>query len=47
VFGREPGATEVDRILRFVRTGDETSRDLAWQQVAHSLLAANEFSFLD
>ena len=47
VFAREPGPAELDRILRFVRAGDESARELAWQQAAHSLLAANEFSFVD
>jgi hypothetical protein len=47
VLSREPGPAELDRILRFVRAGDETAREQAWQEAAHSLLAANEFSFVD
>ena len=47
VFSREPRAAELSRILRFVQAGDASARDFAWQQVAHSLLAANEFSFVD
>ncbi len=47
VFSREPRPAELTRILRFVQTGDKTAQDMAWQQVAHSLLAANEFSFVD
>jgi hypothetical protein len=37
----------LDRLLRFVRAGDETVQAAAWQQAAHSLLASNEFSFVD
>ena len=47
VFSREPRPAELTRILRFVQVGDKTAQDSAWQQVAHSLLAANEFSFVD
>jgi hypothetical protein len=47
VFAREPRPAELDRIVRFVRTGDETAQAAAWQQAAHSLLASNEFSFVD
>ena len=47
VFAREPRPAELNRILGFVQAGDKTAQDLAWQQVAHSLLAANEFSFVD
>jgi hypothetical protein len=47
VFAREPRPAELDRILRFVRTGDEAAQAMAWQQAAHSLLASNEFSFVD
>ena len=47
VLAREPRAAELSRILRFVQAGDKTAQDLTWQQVAHSLLAANEFSFVD
>ena len=47
VLAREPSAAELSRILRFVHAGDKTAQDLTWQEVAHSLLAANEFSFVD
>jgi hypothetical protein len=47
VFAREPRPAELDRLLRFVKTGDATAQAAAWQQAAHSLLASNEFSFVD
>lgn len=47
VLAREPRPPELDRIVRFVRAADEASRAAAWQQAAHSLLASNEFSFVD
>lgn len=47
VFAREPAPAELDRILHFVQTGDETARERAWQEATHALLAANEFSFVD
>ena len=45
VFSRDPETNELDRVLRFVRATTEPSA--AWQQAAHALLAANEFSFVD
>ena len=45
VFSRDPETSELDRVLRFVRATTEPSA--AWQQAAHALLAANEFSFVD
>ncbi len=47
LFSREPKAPEQERILRFVRDSAKSSAVTAWQQVAHTLLAANEFAFLD
>ena len=47
VLAREPRTAELDRLLRFVKTGDATAQAAAWQQAAHSLLASNEFSFVD
>lgn len=47
VYAREPEKAEQDRILRFVQTNGGAAPAAAWQQVAHTLLAANEFSFLD
>ena len=47
VLAREPRPAELDRLLRFVKTGDATAQAAAWQQAAHSLLASNEFSFVD
>ena len=47
VLAREPRPAELDRLLRFVKTGDATAQAAAWQQAAHSLLASNEFAFVD
>ncbi len=47
VYSREPEAAEQERILRFVRDAAQSSSITAWQQVAHTLLAANEFAFVD
>jgi hypothetical protein len=47
IFSREPNPAEEDRLLRFVRSAADPSSTAAWQQVAHTLLAANEFSFVD
>lgn len=45
LFSREPAAEELEMSLQFVDTaaGDSTR----WQQLAHVLLAANEFVFVD
>ena len=47
VFSREPQPAEQERLLKFKRVAAEKSPTTAWQQVAHVLLAANEFAFLD
>jgi hypothetical protein len=47
VFSREPQPEEQERLLKFKRAVTEKSPDNAWQQVAHVLLAANEFAFVD
>lgn len=46
-LAREPRPAELDRIVRFVSAGGEAATAAAWQQAAHSLLASNEFSFVD
>ena len=47
VYSREPKPAELEQLLRFRRVAAEESPDTAWQQVAHVLLAANEFVFVD
>ena len=47
VFSREPQPAEQERLLKFKRAAAESSPASAWQQVAHVLLAANEFAFVD
>jgi hypothetical protein len=47
VLSREPRPAELDRLLRFVTTGGAKAQAAAWQQAAHSLLASNEFAFVD
>lgn len=47
VFTRDPSSSELERILAFVRSRGESSPNTVWQEVAHTLLASNEFSFVD
>ncbi len=47
VFSREPQPAEQERLLKFKRAAAASSPDSAWQQIAHVLLAANEFAFVD
>ena len=47
VFSREPQPAEQERLLKFKRATAAASPESAWQQVAHVLLAANEFAFVD
>lgn len=47
VFSREPQPAEQERLLNFQRAAAKSSPESAWQQVAHVLLAANEFAFVD
>ena len=47
VYSREPQPAEQERLLKFKRAAAESSPASAWQQVAHVLLAANEFAFVD
>jgi len=47
VFSREPKAAEQERLLNYKRKAAATSPTTAWRQVAHVLLAANEFAFID
>jgi len=48
VFSREPQPDEQERLLKFQRSAAASSSpESAWRQVAHLLLAANEFAFVD
>ncbi len=44
-FGREPKAKEIETAIDFVSS--RSDRKVGWQQLAHALLASNEFMFLD
>ncbi|MBI1314206.1 DUF1553 domain-containing protein, partial [bacterium] len=46
-YSREPDAKEVEIALQFVTSQNENSKQKTWQQLAHALLAANEFVFVD
>lgn len=47
-FGREPDERELEAATAFVESQRSDSDDVAsWQRLAHALLAANEFVFLD
>ncbi len=47
-FGRDPNESELDTATNFVKSQRENHEDTAsWQRLAHALLAANEFVFLD
>jgi hypothetical protein len=46
-YSRDPDASEVDIALQYVASQDEESRSRTWQQLAHALLASNEFVFVD
>ncbi len=47
VFSRDPHAEEVDLALNYMSTHDEKTSRQAWRRLAHVLLAANEFVFVD
>jgi len=47
VFSRIAEPQEVEIALRYVQTQNQTSRTNPWQRLAHVLLAANEFVFVD
>ncbi|MBC8290657.1 MAG: DUF1553 domain-containing protein, partial [Planctomycetes bacterium] len=46
-FSRSPTAEETQLALRYVRNQSENSKTSPWQRLAHVLLAANEFVFVD
>ena len=46
-LSRQPAREEVEIAVRFVQSQDEKSKPAAWQRLAHVLLAANEFVFVD
>ena len=46
-YSREPDATEIEIALQYVTSRGEESRSKTWQQLAHALLASNEFVFVD
>lgn len=47
VYSREPQPDEVSRLLEYKRVASQSSPKTVWQQVAHILLASNEFAFVD
>jgi hypothetical protein len=46
VYGRRPGLEERERALRFVEIQEEREAGNGMPMLAHSLMAANEFSYL-
>ena len=46
-YSREPDANEVEIALQYVTSQGEESKPKTWQQLAHALLASNEFVFVD
>ncbi|MDB4637307.1 PSD1 and planctomycete cytochrome C domain-containing protein [bacterium] len=46
-FARQPDERELKIALNYVRNNNETSKTNPWQRLAHVLLAANEFVFVD
>ena len=46
-FSRLPTDDEVQLALRYVQSQSENSKTTPWQRLAHVLLAANEFVFVD
>jgi len=47
VFSRSPEPEEIEIALRYVQSQNKESNTKAWQRLAHVLLAANEFVFVD
>ncbi len=47
LFSRSPEAEEVEIALQYVQSQNKESKTKAWQRLAHVLLAANEFVFVD
>ena len=46
-YSREPDSTELVMAKRFISIPEGRDDSQVWQQLAHALLAANEFVFLD
>ncbi len=46
-FAREPNAEEIKTALSYVQSVSKASKEKAWCQLAHALLASNEFVFVD
>ncbi|MBM81524.1 MAG: hypothetical protein CMJ78_13165 [Planctomycetaceae bacterium] len=46
-FSRSPDPQELQVAVRYVQSQDNQSKTNAWQRLAHVLLAANEFVFVD
>lgn len=46
-FSRNPEPQEVEIALRYIQSQTENSKTNPWQRLAHVLLAANEFVFVD
>jgi len=46
-YSRDPDDDELKASLQFVRTGAGDAAGDRWEQLAHVLLAANEFVFVD
>ena len=46
-FSRLPTATEIATAVGYIRSQSDNGNNTAWQQLAHVLLAANEFVFVD
>ncbi len=46
-YGRDPNDQELQASLRFIQEDQSDNPVEAWQQLAHVLLAANEFIFVD
>ncbi len=46
-YSRSPEPQEVELALRYIRSQKEKSKTNPWQRLAHVLLAANEFVFVD
>ncbi|MBD3675836.1 MAG: DUF1553 domain-containing protein [Planctomycetaceae bacterium] len=47
VYSREPDSRELELALNYVNSKAEAERTALWQRLAHVLLAANEFVFVD
>ncbi len=47
VYSRAPTPAEADLALNYLRTAESNAPKSAWPRLAHALLAANEFVFVD